>query len=211
MASRVTSSASAPVAISDPIIDRIAAEGKRLSALNDMDLQAAVKEMPKEALGPKKFGDTILWLENMPYQRILKFCNAEQAGYLLSWITDPLLRDYTPASHAMAALNVMNTPESLPLFIEVVKLSRDKSFRGIRVVDLLSKHEEPQHPFYKALPERVLMVLKIDYGFAVFGVEAGYHGLIKEREISLARYAEFVRGSEVPDAPPVLADVSRKV
>ncbi|HSX38514.1 MAG TPA: hypothetical protein VLE95_06760 [Chlamydiales bacterium] len=214
MASRVTSSASAPVTISDPIIDRIVEEGKRLSALNDMDLQAAVKEMPKEALRPERFGDTIPWVKNMPYWRILRFCNAEQAGYLLNWITAyHMLGDYNKAFHAKVALGVMNTPELLPLFIDVVKRSRNTSFEGIDVLDLLLRHGEPASdaPFHKGLPEHVLKILKIENSVAAFDLQVDRQGVLEKRDTLLAGYPESVRERGAPDAKSALEDVSQKV
>ena len=171
--------------------------------------------MPTESLYPEDAYNKIQWLKDMPYERILKVCDAEKAKYLLCWVTAcNMLCNYSTSGYAERALRVMNKPERLLVFLEVVKLSRSGFFNTINVNDLLLRHnnQEARNPFSGGLPGNILEILNIENSLAIFDnqnygkdgpeIIAARNAVIEKRDADQAAFVESVQkgGNELPKA-----------
>lgn len=207
----------------DPIADRIVAQGKMLSELTDAQLQETLKGMPKESLYPEDPYEKILWLDHMPYERILKVCDAEKASYLLCWVTaGNMLCNWDSVIYSCRALNVMNAPDRVAVFVEAVKLSRIGNFNTINVNDLLLRHynEEGRNPFRGGLPENILKILNLENSLAVFNthnygkqdlrIEANLQQIIANRDAGLTKLVESLQKGKDDKPAAKLSDLPQK-
>ncbi len=83
--------------------------------LDDQELAQWLNKQPKEFFKPE---NQMLWLLENPYKRYLEVCSADQVKLLFSWLPN---HSYYTVTHA---LSVLNRPERLPLFIELLKSHR---------------------------------------------------------------------------------------
>lgn len=146
------------------------------------------------ALGKKIAADP----ENISYVELLKVCDAEIVRHILSALTEHhILKNETLCSHTIKALEVFNTPDRLPVFIQALKLGRGQHKNNIGIVYLILYHNAliRKNPLEKGLPSFVLKALKFEYNHLYLSSKKSLdpeerkilNGLIDEAEVNFAK------------------------
>jgi hypothetical protein len=193
-----------------------------LKLLSDADLQKVVNEKPQEFFfSPPGRELSCEWLESMPYERILQFCNAQTAQYLLAQLTPTQwLGDRSTCGAAKRAFRAMNQLDRLEVFAQAVALNRT-AHPSFNVADLLLRHHDPSHfvPFHKGLPVHVQAILEIEHEPVNLYLATGNHDAAFQerhaqmkagRDAKIQEYVQKVKAEQRELAPEGL-DPSQKV
>ena len=136
--------------------------GAQLKSMNDEQLSEWVASNPAAKLAPGAY-EIKEWLEHMPYQRILGCCNSEQARVSICWMTSgAMLANCNSVVSSIFALNVFNSADRLPVFVQAMRESRTLYMNSINVNDLLLRDSSPDSPFHNALPVHIKAILNME-------------------------------------------------
>ncbi len=133
---------------------------------NDIALQKFVEETPVEGLIPpipESRASSNEFLKKYPHHyRVLKFCDEEKARIILNWLTSDLIAEdkFLYYYHNMALTEMS---ERLPVFIEVIKYSRQHFSQTVNPLRMLERDcQKKLSPLAGALSKNIADALRIE-------------------------------------------------